>query len=252
MLLNGSTITSLEIYRNQTDFSEKGSLLWVLDHTRTKFGRRLLRKWIGRPLLARQYPRFHTSLTNSEVDARLAAVEEIKESTNYKLEDIASLLTRLPDLEKGLVRIHYGRVLSYYSCLTQCSRPELLSILQALSKVASKFQPFESPESVGFRSATINEAIYSLPTIATDVTTFLSTFNHAEAAKDNKFDMFKDNDPKFDAIEEHKMAIVAVEADLDEQLREIRKMLKNSKLSYVTVAGIEVITLISKLMTVFD
>jgi DNA mismatch repair protein MSH3 len=55
MLLNGSTISSLEIYRNQTDFSEKGSLLWVLDHTRTKFGRRMLRKWIGRPLLARQY-----------------------------------------------------------------------------------------------------------------------------------------------------------------------------------------------------
>src|ERR1700737_3954175 len=53
MLLNGSTISSLEIYRNQTDFSEKGSLLWVLDHTRTKFGRRMLRKWIGRPLLAR-------------------------------------------------------------------------------------------------------------------------------------------------------------------------------------------------------
>jgi len=55
MLLNGSTISSLEIYRNQTDFSEKGSLLWVLDHTRTKFGRRMLRKWIGRPLLSRTY-----------------------------------------------------------------------------------------------------------------------------------------------------------------------------------------------------
>lgn len=54
MLLNGSTISSLEIYRNQTDFSEKGSLFWVLDHTRTKFGRRMLRKWIGRPLLARK------------------------------------------------------------------------------------------------------------------------------------------------------------------------------------------------------
>ena len=54
MLLNGNTISSLEIYRNQTDFSEKGSLLWVLDHTRTKFGRRMLRKWIGRPLLARR------------------------------------------------------------------------------------------------------------------------------------------------------------------------------------------------------
>ena len=48
----------------------------------------------------------------SEVQARVDAVEEIKESTNYKLDDLSSLLTRLPDLEKGLVRIHYGRVSS--------------------------------------------------------------------------------------------------------------------------------------------
>jgi len=50
--------------------------------------------------------------SDSEMEARLAAVEEIKESTNYKLEDIGTLLSRLPDLEKGLVRIHYGRVSS--------------------------------------------------------------------------------------------------------------------------------------------
>ena len=116
----------------------------------------------------------------------------------------------------------------------------MLSILQALSRVASKFSPFESPESVGFKSSIINEALYSLPTIATDVTTFLSSFNHTEAANDDKFDMFKDDNDKFDAIQGHKMAIVAVEADLDEHLLEIRKMLKHSKLGYVTVAGIEV------------
>jgi hypothetical protein len=55
-------------------------------------------------------PQIRVGLIEREVEARLAAVEEIKESTNYKLEDVASLLTRLPDLEKGLVRIHYGRV----------------------------------------------------------------------------------------------------------------------------------------------
>jgi DNA mismatch repair protein MSH3 len=92
---------------------------------------------------------------------------------------------------------------------------------------------------VGFKSPIINEAIYSLPTIATDVTAFLSCFNHAEAANDNKFDMFKE-DPKFEEIADHKMAIVAVEAELDEHLLEIRKMLKYPKLGYVTVAGIEV------------
>ena len=52
--------------------------------------------------------------------------------------------------------------------------------------------------------------------------------------------MFKDDFSKFGSIQEHKMAIVAVEADLDDHLLEIRKMLKHSKLGYVTVAGIEV------------
>lgn len=52
MLINGTTLESLEIYRNQTDHSEKGSLFWALDKTLTRFGQRLLRKWIGRPLLS--------------------------------------------------------------------------------------------------------------------------------------------------------------------------------------------------------
>jgi DNA mismatch repair protein MSH3 len=55
--------------------------------------------------------------------------------------------------------------------------------------------------------------------------------------------MFKD-DSKYDQIQEHKMGIIAVEADLDDQLVDIRKMLKNSKLGYVTVAGIEVVPFI--------
>lgn len=164
---------------------------------------------------------------------------------------MATLLTHLPDLEKGLVRIHYGRVRTLQIHLTKCTRPELLSILQALSRVASKFRPFESPESVGFRSPVINEAICSLPTIAGDIATFLSSFNHGEAANDNKFDMFKD-DPKYDAIQEHKMAIVAVEADLDEHLLDVRKILKHSKLGYVTVAGIEVCFCSMRLMIVFN
>jgi len=54
--------------------------------------------------------RWMLNVYNREIQARLDAVQELKESTNYKLEDLAGLLTRLPDLEKGLVRIHYGRV----------------------------------------------------------------------------------------------------------------------------------------------
>lgn len=101
MLLNGTTLTSLEIYQNQTDQSDKGSLFWTLDRTKTRFGQRLLRKWVGRPLLVK-----------AELDDRIAAVEElISGERTIKVDKIKHLLSQIRgDLEKSLVRIYYGKV----------------------------------------------------------------------------------------------------------------------------------------------
>jgi len=74
MLLNGNTLTNLlvkllalrirthsilphdrEIYRNELDHSTKGSLMWILDRTKTKFGARMLKNWVGRPLVDMAY-----------------------------------------------------------------------------------------------------------------------------------------------------------------------------------------------------
>ena len=51
MLLNSNTLANLEIFRNQSDFKQAGSLFSLLDHTKTSFGQRLLRKWTAKPLL---------------------------------------------------------------------------------------------------------------------------------------------------------------------------------------------------------
>ncbi|XP_008933294.1 PREDICTED: DNA mismatch repair protein Msh3-like, partial [Merops nubicus] len=51
MTINGTTMKNLEILQNQTDMKTKGSLLWVLDHTKTAFGRRRLKKWVTQPLM---------------------------------------------------------------------------------------------------------------------------------------------------------------------------------------------------------
>ena len=101
MLLNGTTLTSLEIYQNQTDQSGKGSLFWTLNRTQTRFGQRLLRRWVGRPLLDKQ-----------KLEERVAAVEELKDSENtLKVDKIRDLLSKTKtDLEKSLIRIYYGKV----------------------------------------------------------------------------------------------------------------------------------------------
>lgn len=54
MLLAANTLSNLEVYRNETDYTARGSLMWVLDRTKTRFGARLLRSWVGRPLVDKQ------------------------------------------------------------------------------------------------------------------------------------------------------------------------------------------------------
>lgn len=102
MLLNGNTLVSLEIYQNQTDHTAKGSLLWTLDRTQTRFGQRLLRRWVGRPLLDRP-----------QLEERLNAVEEMKNPERMGMvERIRRLVGKVKiDLEKSLTRIYYGKVL---------------------------------------------------------------------------------------------------------------------------------------------
>jgi len=103
MLLNGTTLTSLELYQNQTDHTARGSLFWALDRTQTRFGQRLLRTWVGRPLLDR-----------IKLEERISAVEELKDGERSTIVDkLKSLLSKIKsDLEKSLIRIYYGKVQS--------------------------------------------------------------------------------------------------------------------------------------------
>ena len=55
MVLPVSTIRNLEIFRNATDGQSTGALIWVLDHTTTPFGKRLLRDWLSHPLVDISY-----------------------------------------------------------------------------------------------------------------------------------------------------------------------------------------------------
>jgi len=219
MLLNGNTLTSLEIYHNQTDHNERGSLLWTLDRTQTRFGRRLLRKWVGRPLLDRQ-----------RLDERVAAVEELKNAQQtIAVDRIKHLLNKTKsDLEKSLIRIYYKK----------CTRPELLGVLQALQMIAQEYTHVTSTAESGFQSIMLSEAISSLPKIAENVVQYLDRINAQAARADDKYSFFRDEHETED-ITDHKVGIVAVEHDLNEFKKAAAEKLKRKKVDYVTVAGID-------------
>lgn len=220
MLLNGTTLTSLEIYQNQTDHSTKGSLYWMMDRTQTKFGGRLLRKWVGRPLLDQHL-----------IEERLNAVEELLDPDRaINVEKLRHVLSKMrTDLEKSLIRIYYGK----------CTRPELLNVMQSLQFLATEFAQVTDAGSTGFGSYLISSAITSLPLILTEVVGYLEKINLQAAKSDDKYDFFTD-DAETDAITEHKLGIASVEHDLDEIRTTVAEKLgKKRSVDYATVAGID-------------
>ncbi|OCL15330.1 DNA mismatch repair protein MSH3 [Glonium stellatum] len=219
MLLNGNTLSSLEIYQNQTDHTEKGSLFWTMNRTRTRFGQRLFRKWVGRPLLDK-----------AKLEERVAAVEELKEGdSTADVDKLKRLLSQIKvDLEKVLIRIYYKK----------CTRPELLGALQTLQRIASEYAHVTSPRKAGFSSSLINEAIACLPTISKDVVEHLEKINTQAAKDDDKYSFFRE-EYETEAITENKLGIAAVEHDLNQHLAVAASKLKKKTVTYVTSSGID-------------
>ncbi|KAH7364083.1 DNA mismatch repair protein msh3 [Rhexocercosporidium sp. MPI-PUGE-AT-0058] len=220
MLLNGNTLTSLEVYQNQTDYTEKGSLFWTLDKTQTRFGQRLLRKWVGRPLLDK-----------TQLEERVSAVEELKDGNQTpKVDKLHSLLRSIKnDLERSLIRIYYGK----------CTRPELLMALQTLQKISNEYAYVRSAADAPFKSNLINTAISSLPSISETIISFLNQISAEAARQDDKYTFFHE-DHETEAITDHKLGIAAVEQELDAHRDVATDTLhQHKKVNYVTVAGIE-------------
>lgn len=95
MILDGSTRRNLELTETLREKQKRGSLLWVLDKTKTAMGARLLRSCIEQPLLEQE-----------EINERLAAVEELKENGITRAE-LREYLNAVYDLERLLSRVTY-------------------------------------------------------------------------------------------------------------------------------------------------
>ena len=87
---------NLELTETLRSKEKKGSLLWVLDKTKTSMGGRLLRSWLERPLLS-----------VSAITRRNRAVAALTERT-VEREELILALTGITDMERLLGRIVYG------------------------------------------------------------------------------------------------------------------------------------------------
>ena len=94
--LDAATVRNLELIETMRDKSKRGSLLWVLDNTKTSMGARMLKQWILRPLV-----------NAASINNRLCGVEELYSSLSLR-EDIVDALSGVGDIERLTSRVSVG------------------------------------------------------------------------------------------------------------------------------------------------
>ena len=95
MLLDSSTRRNLELAETLREKQKRGSLLWVLDKTKTAMGGRLLRSMIEQPLIDK-----------AEMEKRLDAIEELNRDSVSR-DEIREYLNPIYDLERLLSKVTY-------------------------------------------------------------------------------------------------------------------------------------------------
>ena len=95
MLIDSSSRRNLELVETLREKQKRGSLLWVLDKTKTAMGARTLRSFVEQPLIDAE-----------EINRRLEALEELNEKPMLR-DEIREYLNPVYDLERLVSRISF-------------------------------------------------------------------------------------------------------------------------------------------------
>ncbi|KAH7107410.1 muts domain V-domain-containing protein [Auriculariales sp. MPI-PUGE-AT-0066] len=223
MLLNASTLANLDVFQNQTTFLKKNSLFGLLDRTETKFGSRLLKEWIGRPLVDR-----------NALQERLVAIDEIREPTDNgrlidtlrdQLKRFSSKAYEYVDLAQGLAKIQH----------TKCTPQELGRILSTFRKIANVYKPF-TDNGPGLRSTMLNKIVATLPSIQGLIEKHTDDFDFQAASRGKMGDLWRGED-RYPQLADRNAAIMSVLLSLENELKAIRKELRRPSLKWKDMSG---------------
>lgn len=125
MELDAATRRNLEITETMRDKAKRGSLLWVLDKTKTSMGARLLRQWLEKPLI-----------NVLEINKRLSSVEELTKNVMLR-DELGGILSSTYDISRIISRLSLGTATPKDMVALKLTLTELPSLEGALRKTKS-------------------------------------------------------------------------------------------------------------------
>ncbi|RAR01164.1 DNA mismatch repair protein MutS [Stemphylium lycopersici] len=204
LVLDGQSLINLEIFANTFDGATEGTLFAMLNRCITPFGKRLLRQWVCHPLADAQ-----------KINARLDAVDALNKDSTI-MENFSGSLSKLPDLERLISRVHAGR----------CKAQDFLKVLEGFEQIEytiSLLKQFSDGEGV------IGHLISSMPDLAGALEKWKSAFDRNAARKDGILIPESGVEEDYDNSQAE---IDNCEANLDTLLKKARKELGSNAIIY--------------------
>lgn len=180
MVLDAETRRNLELTETLRDSKPEGSLLGVLDRTKTPMGKRMLRSWVNKPLLDLE-----------QINTRLDAVEFFHKNGVLR-QNLELTLAELHDLERIVGRLNNGsarpgdlvalredlRAIPSLKALLPASEPALQGLINAIGSFDSQLELLEQAITEDPPATTANIGIIQ-PGFSDDLDAILASSKHA-------------------------------------------------------------------------
>ncbi|XP_063604742.1 DNA mismatch repair protein Msh3-like [Penaeus indicus] len=217
MRLSGATVRNLEVIANGVDGGTKGSLFWALNNTQTKFGSRLLRRWVVQPLLSLE-----------GIIERQDMIEELMASDAPVIVSLKNVLNKLPDFERALTTIFHKK----------CSPHEFWLAVSGLSRVHRELLRVGGNVGDTVQTPGLVKRLQEVLDGLSNVEDFANNIDPSSAKEGKKKTLLRDFS-EFPKVLEKQKEISDVEQELKDQKPEIARALRLPCFNYTTVSGLE-------------
>ncbi|KAI1977161.1 DNA mismatch repair protein msh6 [Ophidiomyces ophidiicola] len=204
LVLDGQTLINLEVFANSYDGGPEGTLFRLLNRCITPFGKRLFKQWVCHPLM-----------DSDRINARLDAVDALNADDNVR-EQFSSQLSKLPDLERLISRVHAGG----------CKCQDFVRVLEGFEQIDYTVSLLKQ---TGSGEGIIGQLISSMPNLDGLLQYWKTAFDRTKAKESGVLVPEPGVEEDFDISTER---VQKIEHDLEQLLKRVRRELNCSAIVY--------------------
>ncbi|KAK0611650.1 muts domain V-domain-containing protein [Immersiella caudata] len=207
LILDGQSLINLEVFTNTANGGTEGTLFNLLNRCITPFGKRLFRKWVCHPLCNIQ-----------KINERLDAVDMLNADRSIR-EKFSSQMTKMPDLERLISRIHAGA----------CRPEDFVRVLEGFEQIDYTMNLLSA---FGGGNGLVDRLLAAMPNLKDPLGYWETAFDRKRAKEDKLLIPERGIEEEFDNSQD---TIDRIKSELNSLLDEQKAALKCKTLKFTDV-----------------